>query len=97
MKPILLDTNAYAAFKRGDPEAVAIIQQAPAIALNTIVLGELFGGFALGSREDMNREGLAEFLASSRVVVLPMDRVTAEHYASVYSGVEKNRFSDSDE
>jgi predicted nucleic acid-binding protein len=89
VKPILLDTNAYAAFKRGDPEAVAIVQQAPAMALNTIVLGELFGGFALGSREEENRRELVQFLSSTRVVVLPLDRITAEHYAAVFSALKK--------
>ena len=89
MKPILIDTNAYAAFKRGDPEAVSIIQRASTIAFNTIVLGELFGGFAMGSREEMNRSELARFLDSSRVVVLPLDRITAEHYSAVYSALKR--------
>ena len=89
MKPILIDTNAYAAFKRGDPEAVSIIQRASMIAFNTIVLGELFGGFAMGSRNEMNRQELARFLDSSRVVVLPLDRVTAEHYSAGYSALKR--------
>ena len=89
VKPILLDTNAYAAFKRGASEAISIVQRAPAITFNTIVLGELFGGFASGSRENENRQELAQFLASSRVAVLPLDRVTAEHYEAVYSALKK--------
>jgi tRNA(fMet)-specific endonuclease VapC len=89
VKPILIDTNAYVAFKRGDPEAISIVQLAPAIALNAIVLGELFGGFASGSREEVNRQELARFLVSSRVFVLPVDSRTAEHYAAVYSALRK--------
>ncbi len=84
MNPVLLDTNAYAAFKRGDPEAIEILRRAPAIGISTVVLGELFAGFAGGAREDANREELGRFLASSRVTVLPVDSRTAERYATVY-------------
>jgi len=89
VKPVLIDTNAYAIFKRGDADAVSIVQRAPTIAINTIVLGELLSGFAAGSREDANRRELARFLDAPRCVVLPIDRVTAEHYAAIYSALRK--------
>jgi predicted nucleic acid-binding protein len=87
--PILLDTNAYAAFKQGDPETISIIQQSPVIALNTVVLGELLAGFSFGSREDVNRRELAQFLDSPRVVILPLDRGTADRYAAIYSTLRR--------
>lgn len=90
MKPILIDTNAYAAFKCGDSEAVSIVQRAPLVAINTVVLGELLGGFVSGSREETNRLELDEFLNSPRVAVLPLDRHTADDYASVYSALKKS-------
>lgn len=83
MKSILLDTNAYAAFKRGAPQALEVLQSAPAIAVNAVVLGELFCGFAGGSKSRQNRRELVQFLASPRVSVLPIDFATAEQYASV--------------
>jgi tRNA(fMet)-specific endonuclease VapC len=89
VKPILIDTNAYVAFKRGDAEAVSIVQQAPVIAMNAIILGELLGGFASGSREDVNRKELARFLDSPRVTVLPLDQRTADRYATVYSALKR--------
>jgi tRNA(fMet)-specific endonuclease VapC len=89
VNPILIDTNAYAAFKQGNADAVATMQRTPAIALNTIVVGELLAGFASGSREDANPRELARFLDSPRVVVLPVDRGTAERYAEIYSGLKK--------
>ncbi len=46
MKDIALDTNAYTAFKLNEPGAVKIIQHAQIIGVSSIVLGELFGGFA---------------------------------------------------
>ncbi len=58
VKDILLDTNAYAAFKRDRAEALNIVRRAPRIALNSVVLGELLAGFAAGSREARNRAEL---------------------------------------
>ena len=89
MKPILVDTNAYVAFKRGDAGALSVIQRAPAIVMSAIVLGELLGGIAAGSREDVNRRELARFLDSPRVALLPLDRHTAEHYAAIYAALKK--------
>jgi tRNA(fMet)-specific endonuclease VapC len=89
MRSILIDTNAHAAFKRGDAEAVAVVQRAPLIALNAIVLGELLGGFASGSREADNRRELDRFLGSPRVALLPLDRHTAEVYAATHAALKK--------
>ena len=80
---ILLDTNAYVAFKREVPGAVEIIRYVPSIAISSIVLGELLSGFAIGTREAQNRHELAQFLASDRVRVLAVDDGTADHYAAV--------------
>ena len=46
VRDILLDTNAYAAFKRGLLEAVEVIAHAPRIGINCIVLGDLLKGSA---------------------------------------------------
>ena len=89
VKSLLIDTNAYVAFKRGSAEAVSILQNAPSIAINAVVLGELLSGFAVGTRRETNLRELARFLESSRVVVLPLDRRTAECYAAVYEGCKK--------
>jgi tRNA(fMet)-specific endonuclease VapC len=84
IREVLLDTNAYAAFKRDLLDAVEIIRHAPLIGVNSIVLGELLSGFAVGSREAANRQELALFLSSSRVRVYTVDDGTAAHYAGVY-------------
>ena len=89
MNALFLDTNAYAAFKRGHADAVSVIQHAAAIVLNPIVLGELIGVFAAGSKEQQNREELDAFLASPRVRVAPVDGATAERYASVYAALRR--------
>lgn len=87
MNRILIDTNVYAAFKRGWPDARAMMDQAPMIGLSTVVIGELLGGFARGVRQERNRRELAEFLDLPHVVVLSVDEQTAEQYAKVYAGL----------
>ncbi len=85
MNPILIDTNAYAALKRGHPEAILIVQRAPFLAINSTVLGELLGGFTHGTKPEQNRRELELFLASPRVTLRTVDRATAERYAAIYA------------
>lgn len=84
VKNILLDTNAYTAFKRGQSEAIHIINHAPIIGLSAIVLGELWGGFAAGTREKQNKAALNAFLNANGVTVIQIDAATAEQYADIY-------------
>ena len=89
MRPILIDTNAYAAFMRGDREVVEVVAHAERLFLNSIVMGELLGGFAAGNREARNRSELARFLESPRVSVLPITADTADSYALVYISLRR--------
>jgi tRNA(fMet)-specific endonuclease VapC len=84
VRDVLLDTNAYVAFKRGTPDAVDVLRHAPRIGMSSIVLGELLSGFAVGTREAENRQELEQFLASERVYQLVVDVATAAQYAVVY-------------
>lgn len=84
VRNILLDTNGYSAFKRGNPDAIAVIQHTPLIGVSSIVLGELLSGFAAGQRQATNQQELARFLASPRVALLEITAKTAEYYAQVY-------------
>lgn len=89
MRHVLIDTNAYVAFKRGDTEAVEILRHADQIGISTIVLGELLSGFALGRKETENRCELSAFLDSARVQLLPVEPDTAEFYTRVYLGLRR--------
>ncbi|MHB9150048.1 MAG: PIN domain-containing protein [Thermoleophilia bacterium] len=82
---LLLDTNAYVAFKGGDPNTIDVLRMAAEIRLNTVVVGELLAGFSSGSREAVNRRELAEFLDSPRVDVLDLTQETAAFYATVFA------------
>ena len=85
MKSLLLDTNLYVAFKRGDDDAVELLRLADEIHLSTVVLGELLAGFAAGSRERRNREELTAFLESPRVRIDAVDEGTADFYGRIFA------------
>lgn len=89
MRPILLDTNAYVAFKRGDEQIIAVLQYAPSIIVCATVLGELLGGFAAGQRESANRSELTQFISTPRVRVVPGTAATADLYALVYAALRR--------
>ncbi len=89
MRPILIDTNAYAAFMRGSDDVVEVLAHAQRLYLSIVVLGELLGGFAAGTREAKNRAELARFLESPRVELLPLTDQTADSYALIYAGLRR--------
>jgi tRNA(fMet)-specific endonuclease VapC len=89
MRDVLLDTNVLADFFAGDPETVEAFQRTRALAINSVVLGELLGGFALGTRAGANRRLLARFLSTPRVKLLAVGPETAEHYADVYAQLRR--------
>ena len=87
MRPILIDTNAYAAFKRGDPSILEIIQHAETLAISPVVLGELLGGFECGGKIKKNLDELQQFLQSSRVRVFSITSDTAKFYSHIYASL----------
>lgn len=87
MRPILIDTNAYAAFKQKDPSILEIIQYAETVAISPVVLGELLGGFEYGSKTKKNLDELQQFLQSSRVRVFSITSDTAKFYSQIYSAL----------
>lgn len=89
MRTILIDTNAYTAFMLGEQAVVDVLAYADQILVNSIVLGELLGGFAAGNRESKNRADLARFLDAPRVEVAPVTAQTADSYALVYAGLRR--------
>lgn len=89
LRNVLIDTNAYSAFKRGDREAMAILRRAETIGVSAVVMGELLSGFAAGAREADNRRELNAFLESPRVTVLPVNTGTADFYARAFLALKR--------
>ena len=89
MRDILVDTNAYTAFMRGEPAIVEVMTHAPQLFVHSVVLGELLAGFAAGTRQAKNRSELAQFLNSPRVGVYAITAETADSYALVYANLRR--------
>jgi predicted nucleic acid-binding protein len=86
---IMLDTNVYAAFKRDHPRVLDEVRRAPEIVMSPVVLGELRGGFALGSRTRENERELEAFLAGSRVRVVGITDRTSVFYARLWGALRR--------
>lgn len=91
MNKILLDTNAYIAFKVGDKEILQILQRADVIGMSVVVLAELISGFTSGRKSQKHLEELDAFLNTPRVQVLPNDSGTAHYVAQIYSTLKKQK------
>jgi tRNA(fMet)-specific endonuclease VapC len=82
---VLLDTNFYSAFCKGDEQAIRVIQQARKIYLPFAVLAELRAGFLCGTKARKNERTLTLFLNSVRVEVLYPDENTTHQFAAVFA------------
>ena len=90
MKKILLDTNAYVRFLRGDERVMAFLAQADSVFMSVFVLGELFAGFKAGSKEKHNRQLLERFLLKPTVTVLEGTIETADLFGLIAASLRKS-------
>ena len=87
MNRLLLDTNAYAAFKRGHPGTIDLLTYAAEIVICPTVAGELLAGFHVGQREAKNRHDFEIFVDTPRVFECAHNLDTAEFYGAVYAAL----------
>lgn len=90
MRKVLIDTNIYVSFKRGDKNVESELKQVDYIGIDVIVLAELYAGFKYGNREKENRKNLEEFIDTPRVEILKHDLITAEYYSKIYLDLRKS-------
>lgn len=86
---ILLDTNAFVAFARGDQKVVSLISNSDGILMSNVVVGELLFGFRNGSRFRENMDNLRSFLAEPDVMAMPVSRTTADLYGLISADLRK--------
>jgi tRNA(fMet)-specific endonuclease VapC len=86
---LALDTSAYSRMRSGDPRVLDLVAAAEAVLIPVTVLGELHGGFELGSRAGENRATLAEFLAEPWAAVLPTTPAVARRYGRIYAALRR--------
>jgi tRNA(fMet)-specific endonuclease VapC len=77
---LCIDTNAYTAFKRGHKQIQELLETADEVIVPAIVLGELYAGFAIGTRESANIRELGSFLHKTGVAIAPVSERVAERY-----------------
>ena len=86
---VAVDTNRYVDLCKGLTGTVALLEEAEAILLPFVVLGELRAGFAHGRRATENERVLRSFLLKDGVRVLFADDQTTHHYAAVFRQLRK--------
>lgn len=87
MSRLLLDTSAYSAFIKDQPEAVSAVRAAELLFLTPVIVAELLAGFGGGRRRAENESGLEKFLESPRSSVVDIDRETASRYALILNSL----------
>jgi tRNA(fMet)-specific endonuclease VapC len=90
MKKILLDTNAYVRFLRGDEKVMAYLAQADIVYMSVFVLGELYAGFRAGGKERENRQILERFLLKSTVTILEATIETTDVFGLNMASLRKS-------
>ena len=85
MSAIMLDTNAYTAFKNGISSARDAVAAATMVGVPPVVVAELLSGFARGSRAERNKRELTRFLGHPRVSVPGVGYNTSVRYAQVFA------------
>jgi tRNA(fMet)-specific endonuclease VapC len=86
---VAIDTNRYVDLCKGIDETVTVLEEAEAVMLPFVVLGELRAGFVHGKRQAENERTLRRFLLKGGVGVLFADDQTTHHYASVFRQLRK--------
>ena len=89
MKKILLDTNAYARLLAGDEHVLDVVASAEVVFMSIFVLGELYAGFAGGTKERGNKETLDSFLLKPTVKILNATSETAKVFGMVKQDLKK--------
>jgi tRNA(fMet)-specific endonuclease VapC len=86
---ICLDTNAYSRLMRGHAPLEQLLESADAIVIPATVLGELYAGFELGSRREINRKQLADFLALPGIELIAIMPEVADRYGHLVAQLSK--------
>lgn len=83
MKKILLDTNAYSNYLKGDQVVFDEIVNSERVYVSIFVIAELLTGFKGGNKEKENRSILNKFLSKSTVEVLKAGVETSETFSEI--------------
>jgi tRNA(fMet)-specific endonuclease VapC len=86
---VLLDTNAYSAFRRGHEFVAEQVRNSEEVLLSIVVVGELLFGFRNGSRYEENARALSDFLGDPSVRLLSVTWDTADLFGRLSAVLRK--------
>lgn len=89
MKNIVIDTNAYTRLLAGEEDVLDVIGTAEIVYMSIFVLGELYAGFAGGTKERDNKDALNSFLLKPTVKILNATSETAKVFGMVKQELKK--------
>ncbi len=84
-----LDTNAYWRLMAKHEPLVRYVEEADEIFVSATVVGELYAGFRLGTRQAVNCAELKHFLSLPGVRVLPTSVRVAERYGALVAELRR--------
>ena len=85
---ILLDSNAYSEFMRGNHRVREIVHGAEEILMSAVVVGEQLYGFRQGQRFEQNFAQLRSFLERPYVSFVPVGPVTSDRYSRIMASLK---------
>ena len=80
---VCIDTNAYRHFLENNTAVLKLLEQAEAVFIPTVVLGELFAGFRMGRRFEYNCNVLNDFLSEDNVSIVDVTYDSAQRYGEI--------------
>nr|CAA6811958.1 MAG: Unknown protein [uncultured Thiotrichaceae bacterium] len=86
---LLIDTNAYSDFMRGNDQAVQHVKNAEQLFMSPFVIGELLYGFRNGQLFERNKEQLDRFMTMPVVGLLPVTLSTSDRYSRIAADLRK--------
>jgi len=86
---LVLDTNAYSAFCRGEEKVIQLLEEAESLIVPSIVAGELISGFLQGTRWEENWADFRVFLAQPGVHFQEIGLAEAEKYGLLVKNLKE--------
>jgi predicted nucleic acid-binding protein len=88
-KALLIDTNAYAEFFKGNEFVKNILENCKEIHLCPIVEGELKFGFKNGKKLEKNLKEFEAFTQVDKVIRIPINEIVSDHYSEIILELKK--------
>ncbi len=87
---LALDTSGYSRLMQSHSELTNVIERADHVYVPAITMGELYAGFRIGSRFEINQSELLEFVGLPGVEIVSVDHGIAERYGILVDTLKRN-------